>query len=131
MHRVVVEEQQPVGLGAAREGERGGERRVPPADVVRVLLVAVLAVVHEQAGALGEVEAGNPLRVDILEPGPDRRLVVGDVAERGVALGDPVAERGAAVGDGCRAHGRRPDLPLDVGSFAKGHVAGQLPHLDR
>ena len=69
-----------------------------PADVLGVLLVGVLAVVDEQVGVARELVARDPLRLQLRERGAERGLVVGDVAERRVALGDPVAERRPAVG---------------------------------
>ena len=61
----------------------------------------------------------------------ERRLVVGDVGERGVAVGDPVAERRAAVGDRLGADRRPAELPLARGRVAEGDRAGQLADLDR
>ena len=75
------------------------ERRVAPAEVVGVLGVGVLAVVDQQGGVPGEGEAGDPVLLERVEVGAERRLVVGDVGERGVAVVDPVAERRPAVGD--------------------------------
>ena len=131
MHRVVVEQQQALRLRAAGEGERVGQRRMAPADVMRVLVVGVLAVVQQQRGAAGQLVARDPLRLQLLEPAAHRRLVVGDVAERGVALADAVAERGAAVGDRGGADRGRADRPLAVRRLAKRHVTGQLAHLER
>ncbi len=107
------------------------ERRVAPADVVGVLGVGVLAVVDQQRGVAGEAEAGDPVLVERVEVGAERRLVVGDVGERGVAVVDPVAEGRAAVGDRGGADPRRADLPLGLRAVAEGDVAGQLAHLDR
>ena len=69
--------------------------------------------------------------VERLEVGAERRLVVGDVGERGVAVVDPVAEGRPAVGDRGGADPRRADLPLGLRAAAEGDVAGQLAHLDR
>ena len=66
-----------------------------------------------------------------LQVGAERRLVVGDVGERGVALVDPVAERRPAVGDRGGADPGRADLPLGLRAVAEGDVAGQLADLDR
>ena len=131
VQRVVVEEQQPAGLDPAGEGERVGDRRVPPADVVGVLLVGVLAVVDQQVGVAGEVEARDPLRLELVERRAERRLVVGDVGERRVAVGDPVAERRPAVGDGLGADRRAAELPLGRRGVAEGDRAGKLADLDR
>lgn len=62
VERVVVEEEEAVCLGEPSEGEHVGEAGVPPADVTRVLVVGVLAVVDEDRGAVCEVEAGERLR---------------------------------------------------------------------
>ena len=71
------------------------------------------------------------LLVERVEVGAQRRLVVGDVGERAVAVVDPVAERRAAVGDRGGADPRRADLPLGLRAVAEGDVAGQLADLDR
>ena len=94
-----------------------------------VLVVGVLAVVQQQRGAAGQLVARDPLRLQVLEPAAQRRLVVGDVAERGVALADAVAERRAAVGDRRGADRGRADRPLAVRRVAERHVTGQLAHL--
>ena len=65
VQRVVMKEQ-PSSLDSAGEGERVGESRMAPADVVGVLVVGVLAVVDQQIRVAGEVEARDPLRI---EPG--------------------------------------------------------------
>ena len=83
MQRVVVEEQRALGPDPAGEGERVRERRVAPADVVGVLGVGVLAVVDQQRGVAGQLEARDPVLVELVEVGAERRLVVGDVGERG------------------------------------------------
>src|ERR1700710_1137224 len=128
---VVVEEDGAPGAGATGEGERVAQRRVPPADVVGVLGVGVLAVVDQQRGVVGEREAGDPVLLEAVEVGAQTWLVVGDVGQRGVAVVDPVAERRPAMGDRGGADPGRADLPLTVGGVAEGDVAGQLPHLDR
>src|ERR1700710_423745 len=128
---VVVEEDGAPGAGATGEGERVAQRRVPPADVVGVLGVGVLAVVDQQRGVVGEREAGDPVLLAAVEGGAQTWLVVGDVGQRGVAVVDPVAERRPAMGDRGGADPGRADLPLTVGGVAEGDVAGQLPHLDR
>ena len=104
---------------------------MPPAEVVGVLGVGVLAVVDQQRGVAGEAEAGDPLLLERVEVGAEGGLVVGDVGERVVAVVDPVAERRAAVGDRGGADPRRADLPLGLRRVAEGDVAGQLAHLDR
>ena len=65
VQRVVVEQQQPLGRDAAGEAERVGQRRVAPAEVRRVLVVGVLAVVDQQRGAARELEAGDPVVVEL------------------------------------------------------------------
>ena len=65
--RVVVEEQGPPGADPVGERERVLERRVAPADVGRVLLVGVLAVVDQEIGVAGKVVAGDPLVLDLAE----------------------------------------------------------------
>ena len=92
---------------------------MPPADVVGVLLVGVLAVVQQQRRVLRKAEARDPVVVERLERDAEGGLVVRDVTERGVALLDPVTERRPAVGDRGRGDPRRADLPLDVGAFWK------------
>jgi hypothetical protein len=99
--------------------------------VLRVLGVGVLAVVDQQRGVAGELEAGDPALVQGLEIGAESRLVIGDVGERAVAVVDPVAERRAAVGDRGGADPRRADLPLGLRAMAEGNVAGELADLDR
>ena len=64
MERVVMEEEQPLRLDAAREEQGVAELRVAPADVLGVLLVRVLAVVDQQIGIAGEVESGDPLGLE-------------------------------------------------------------------
>jgi hypothetical protein len=48
VERVVVEEEEALCLGEPSEGEHVAEAGVPPADVTRVLVVGVLAVVDEE-----------------------------------------------------------------------------------
>ena len=86
-----------------------------PADVVGVLVVGVLAVVQKERGPVRELVSRDPLWGVALEVRTEGRLVVRQVAERRVALVDPIAERRPAVRDRCRSHGRGPDLPLAVG----------------
>ena len=81
--------------------------------------------------SLSQLEAGDPVLVELVEVGAEGRLVVGDVGERVLAVLDPVAERRAAVGDRGGADPRRADLPLALRAVAEGDVAGQLAHLDR
>src|SRR4051794_36989277 len=75
VQRVVVEEHGPLGAGAAGEAERVRGGGVSPADVARVLGVAVLTVVEEQRGVLGESEAGDPVLLEMVEVGAEGRLV--------------------------------------------------------
>ena len=128
---VVVEEDRAVGAGPVGEGEGVRERGVAPADVVRVLGVRVLAVVDQHRGAAGQREAGDPVLLERVEVGSERRLVVGDVGERLIAVVDPVAERRAAMGDRGGPDPRRADLPVDLGAVPEGDVARQLLDLDR
>ena len=130
MQRIVVEHQQPLGLDATSEGECVGEPGMPPADVVRVLLVGVLAVVDQEVGVLGEVVSGDPLRLERLERGTEPGLVVGDVGEGGRAVGDPVSECRASVGDGLSADTSGAQIPLAGGRVEEVDLAGQLTDLD-
>ena len=102
-----------------------------PADVVGVLAVGVLAVVDQQGGAARELVARDPVGLEVGQRRAEAGLVVGDVAERRVALGDPIAQRGAAMGHRRRADPRRPDVPFHVRSLHELDVAGQLANLDR
>src|SRR3954454_1216230 len=102
-----------------------------PADVERILVVGVLAVVDQQVGVAGEVVTGDPLRLVLGENGPQRRLVVRDIADGRVALGDAEAERWAAVVDRLAADGRRAELPLAGRRVAEEDVAGELTDLHR
>ena len=131
VQRVVVEEDGALGAAALGEGERVGEGRVAPAQVFRVLGVGVLAVVDQQGGVACQLVAGDPALVERLEVGAQRRLVIGDVGERAVAVFDPVAERRATVGDRGGADPGRADLPLGLGAVTEGDVAGELADLDR
>src|SRR5689334_13332758 len=126
-----MEEDGPLGPGPPREAERVRGGRVAPADVVGVLGVGVLAVVDQQRGVAGEGEAGDPVLLELIEVGPERRLVVGDVGEGGVAVVYPVAEGGPAVGDRGGADAGRADLPLALRAVAEGDVAGKLAYLYR
>src|SRR5689334_8142170 len=53
VHRIVVKKDGALGAGPPGEAERVGGGGVPPADVVGVLAVGVLAVVDQQRGVLG------------------------------------------------------------------------------
>jgi GAF domain-containing protein len=128
--RVVVEEHQPLGPDTAREAERVRDAGVPPADVLGVLGVGVLAVVDEERRVASQVVAGDPLRLEGFERRSERGLVVGDVAEDLVPVGDPVAERRPAVRHRLGADRRSVELPLAGGSVEERHLAGQLAHLD-
>ena len=55
------------------------DARVAPPDVARVLVVAVLRVVEQHVGAVGEVVAADPVGRLVGEVAADRRLVVGQV----------------------------------------------------
>ena len=110
VQRVMVEHHQPLGPGPVREGERVGHPRVPPAHVLGVFVVGVLAIVDQQVGAAGQVEARDPVRVEVGEPGAQCRLVVGNVGDRRLAIGDPIAERRPAVGDRLGADPRSAQL---------------------
>ena len=98
VQRVVVEEQEPLGADAVGERQRVVDPGVAPADVLGVLLVGVLAVVDQEVGVASQVVARDPLRLQVGEAGAEGGLVVGDVAERGVAVGDPEAEGRARGG---------------------------------
>ena len=106
------------------------ERGVPPAEVVGVLGVGVLAVMDEERCVVCEREARDPILLQLVEVGPQRRLVVGDVGEGVVAVFDPVSERRPAMGDGGGVYARRADLPVALRAVAERDVAGQLANLD-
>ena len=55
--RVVVEQHRLADLGLVREADDVLDARVPPADVVRVLVVAVLRVVQQHVRAVGRRRA--------------------------------------------------------------------------
>src|SRR5512133_2943277 len=74
VQRVVMEEQQPLRLNPPRKGQGVGELGVTPAHVFGVLLVRVLAVVDQQVRIPGEVESGDPLRLQRLEWSPEAGL---------------------------------------------------------
>lgn len=131
VERVVVEEEEALCFGEPSEGEHVAEAGVPPADVARVLLVRVLAVVDQERGAVREVEAGERLPLSCLECGAEGELLVGDVAERRVSLADPITERRAGVDDGGCLDARRPDLPLARRAGADGEPAGELVQVER
>ena len=120
-------------LDAAGLRERDGvaDARVPPADVVRVLVLEVLRVVHQHARTLGEREPRQPLRVDAGRPGAEVRLVVRDVRQRAALLLDAQADRRAAVRDGLGPDARRPERELLVGQVVEGQPRGHLRELDR
>jgi len=65
VQRVVVEQQQSVRCHTAAELERVADRRVAPAEVLGVLRVGVLAVVDEQLGVMREVEARDPVVLEL------------------------------------------------------------------
>src|SRR5881394_127954 len=131
MEWIVVEEDRTLGSGTAGEAERVGDGGVPPAKVVGVLLVGVLAVVDQQRCIFGEAEARNPLLLKRVKVGTERGLLVGNIGEGVFPIVDPVAERWAAVGDRGGTDARWSDLPLCLGGVAKRDVAGQLTHLYR
>src|SRR5215212_888148 len=131
VQRVGVEEQKPSGANPRGELEGVADAGVTPADVLAVLLVRVLAVVDEEVGVQGEVVTGDPLRLDLGENGAERRLVVGDVAQRLIALRDPEPERGATMVDRLAADRRRSERPLGRRGLAEGDGAGELSDLHR
>jgi len=71
--------------------------------VGRVLGVGVLAVVQQQVGVERERMAGDPRGLELGERPDQRRLVIGQVAERRARLGDAVAKRRPAMVDGLGA----------------------------
>ena len=66
MERVVVEEEHALRARSPREGERVRERRMPPADVLLVLVVRVLAVVDQEGGVARELQPGDPIVVELV-----------------------------------------------------------------
>jgi hypothetical protein len=124
VERVVVEEEEAPCFGAPGEGEHVTEAGVPPADVTRVLVVGVLAVVDEERGAVCEVEAGEGAPFARAERWAECEFLVGDVAERGISLADPVAVGWTGVGDGGCVDARGPDLPFAFGQARKEILAG-------
>ena len=92
VERVVVEKEEALCLCELSESEHVAEAGVPPADVTRVLVVRVLAVVDEERGAVCQVEAGERLPFAHAERWAEGEFLVGDVAERRVSLADPVTE---------------------------------------
>jgi hypothetical protein len=104
---------------------------VPPADVTRVLVVRVLAVVDEERGALRQVEAGERLPFAHAERWAEGEFLVGDVAERRVSLADPVADGRAGVDDGRCLDARGPDLPLALRAGAEGDPGRELVQMER
>jgi hypothetical protein len=96
---------------------------VAPTDVIRVLVVRVLAVVDE-GGAVCEVEAGERLPFARAVPWAEGEFLVGDVAERRVSLADAVAVGGTGVGNGGCLDARGPNLPLPLWQARKEILAG-------
>ena len=128
---VVVEEEHAPRVAAIGEGDRMGDRGVPPAEVVRVLRVGVLAVVDQQVGLPGEGVAGDPLRLEVIEDSEQRGLVVGQIAQRHPAVFYAEPQRRPAVVDSFGADARAADVPLAHRAVAKVELAGQLAHVDR
>ena len=85
VERVVVEEQEALRLGELSVGQNVAEAGVPPADVVGVLRVGVLAVVDQKRGAVCELEAGKRAPFACAELWFEGEFLVGDVAQRGVS----------------------------------------------
>ena len=124
MERVVVEEEEALRLCEPSEGEHVAEAGVAPADVARVLVVGVLAVVDEERGAVCQIEAGERLPFANAARWAEGEFLVGDVAERRGSLADPVAEGGTGVGDGGCLDACGPDLPVALGQTRKEILAG-------
>ena len=67
MRGVVVEEDEPPRTDRAREGDRHRDARVPPAEVLVVLLVEVLRVVQEEIDVLRDRAARDPVTRPVVE----------------------------------------------------------------
>jgi len=131
VQRVMVEEEEAPCLGEPSEGEHVAEAGVPPADVTRVLVVGVLAIMDEERRAVCQVEARERLPFARAERWGEGEFLVRDVAERRVSLGDPVAEGGAGVGDEGCLDACGPDLPLALRAGAEGDPGRELVQVDR
>ena len=129
--RVVVEQQRALGVRAAREAHRVAERRVAPADVARVLVVGVLAVVDQQVGVARERVAREPLRLELVER-RRRAPARGRACSRATSSPsvDAEAERRAAVVDRLGADPRRPEVPLG-GAGSRGSRARRAARAPR
>src|SRR5262245_28733530 len=132
VRRVVVERDDSRGARGPREGEQVAKRRVPPADATRVLLVSVLRVVDQEAGARGELEAGRPVRLAREVDRAERGLVVGQVGQRRVALADAEADRRARMADEGRPDLERTDPEaIEAGDVVQLEPAGEIAEADR
>ncbi len=110
---------------------RVGDPGVTPADVGGVLGVRVLAVVDQKIGVMGECVPRDPLGLDDVNRFAEAGLVVGDIGERGVTVGDPVAERRSAVSDRRCLDSRAAELPLRNRGVEKGDLARKLTDFNR
>ena len=127
--RVVVEQDEFGHLGLVRELDGVADRRVSPADVLRVLLVQVLRVVEQHVDAAREVVATDPRRRLLGEPDAERRLVVGEVRDGPPVLLDAVADRRALVHHLGGPDRRRPDRIRGLGRVVEREPRRDVPQV--
>ncbi len=129
--RVVVEQEQTLRSRALREREGVAEARVTPASAGGVFVVGVLGIVDEGGGATREPEPGDPVRRHRGEARAEPGLVVGQVAEAGPGMLDPVAERGSAMGDQRPPHPELAEAPAVRRHLLERDPRGQVSNLNR
>ena len=85
----------------------------------------------QHRGIVCELEPRDPLILELRQRRPERRLVVGDVTQRGVPVVDPVAEGRPAVVDRLRTNTRCAKPPLQRLGLSKRDERRELPDLHR
>src|SRR5262249_48082073 len=101
-------------------------RTVAPPDVTGILRAGALSVVEQQIDLLRPLEPRGPLRMERKSGCPDRRLVVGQIGERGPFRFDPVAHCRAGMTDACGAYGERADGEPTASSVVQLEAAGEI-----
>ena len=122
---------QAADAGGGGERERVGQRAVPPPDVVEVLAGAVLSVVDEHVGVFGEGKPGDPIGRGGHRPEAQRRLVIGEICQRGAVGRDAVPDGGTRVADQRGTDAERSDPELLEGHVVEDEATRKLPEPHR